>query len=180
VVHPHLSQRGSLPQARVLFTPEFSLLRRPPASGSNAWENPLWTLTSTGGPCVIKALVAAGKAAPSAIDISSAEALRQIVAANGFASESDYDSDDLPKGPIANGGDEADTPRHCEGCGQFLANPLTGHGLIWVEDAIRDCLTTRKATAATTDTVNEWADFYKDELDFRRIVLKALEIMAAP
>jgi len=127
------------------------------------------------GPCVIKALVVAGKAAPSAIDISSAEALRQVVSANGFASESDYDSDDLPKGPIAQGGGEADTPRHCEGCGQFLANPLTGDGLIWVDDTIRDCLTTRKATAP----LNEWADFYKDELDFRRIVLGALEIIAA-
>ena len=131
------------------------------------------------GPCVIKAFVAAGKATPGAIDISSAEALRQIVSANGFTSESDYDSDDIPKGPIAKGGGEADTPRHCEGCGQFLANPLTSDGLIWVEDAIRECLTTRKATAATTDTVNEWADFYKDELDFRRIVLEAVERVAA-
>jgi hypothetical protein len=106
-------------------------------------------------------------------------ALQQIVSANGFTSESDYDSDNLPKGPIAEGGGEADTPRHCEGCGQFLANPLTGHGLIWVEDAIRECLTTRKATAATTDAVNEWADFYKDELDFHRIVVEALERVAA-
>ena len=131
------------------------------------------------GPCVIKALVASRKAAPGAIDMSSAEALQQIVSANGFASESDYDSDDLPKGPIAEGGGEADTPRHCEGCGQFLANPLTSDGLIWAEDAIRDCLTTRTATAATANTVNEWADFYKDELDFRRIVLEALERVAA-
>jgi hypothetical protein len=62
-----------------------------------------------------------------------------------------------------------------EGCGQFLGNPLTSDGVLWVEDVIRGCLTTRKATAVTTDTVNEWADFYKDELDFRRIVLEALE-----
>jgi len=47
--------------------------------------------------------------------------------------------------------------------------------VFWVEDVIRGYITTRKATAATTDTVNEWADFYKDELDFRRIVLEALE-----
>ena len=131
------------------------------------------------GPCVIKALVPSRKAAPAAIDMSPAEALQQIVSANGFTSESDYDSDDLPKGPIADGGGEADTPRHCEECGQFLANPLTSDGLIWVEDAIRDCLTTRKSTAVSTDAVNEWADFYKDELDFRRIVLEALERAAA-
>jgi hypothetical protein len=52
--------------------------------------------------------------------MSPAEALQQIVSANGFTSESDYDSDDLPKGPYAQGGGEADTPQHCEGCGQFL------------------------------------------------------------
>ena len=131
------------------------------------------------GPCVIKALVAARKAAPGAIDMSAADALQQIASANGFTSESDYDSDDLPKGPITEGGGEADTPRQCEACRRFLANPLTGDGLIWVEDAIRDCLTTRKATAPTTDTLNEWADFYKDELDFHRIVVEALERVAA-
>ena len=47
--------------------------------------------------------------------------------------------------------------------------------MLWVEGVIRDYLTTRNATAATTDAVNEWAEFYKDELDFRRIVLEALE-----
>ena len=127
------------------------------------------------GPCVIKTVVAARKAAPGAIDMSPAEALQQVVSANGFTRESDYDSDDLPKGPYAQGGGEADTPQQCEGCRQFLGNPLTSDGVLWVEDVIRGYLTTRKATAATTDTVNEWADFYKDELDFRRIVLEALE-----
>src|SRR6516165_1996051 len=124
--------------------------------------------------CVIKALVAARKAAPGAIDMSPAEALQQIVSANGFTRESDYDGDDLPKGPYAQGGGEADTPQHCEGCRQFLGNPLTSDGMLWVEGAIRDYLTTRNPIAVTTDTVNEWADFYKDELDFRRIVLEAL------
>ena len=98
------------------------------------------------GSCVIKALVAAQKAAPGAIAMSPAEALQQIVSGNGFTSESDYDSDDLPKGPYADGGGEADTPQHCEGCGQFLGNPLTSDGVLWVEDVIRGCLTTRKAT----------------------------------
>ena len=59
--------------------------------------------------------------------------------------------------------------------GQFLGNPLTSDGVLWVEDVIRDCLTTRKAAAVT----NEWADFYKDELDFPRIVLEALERVTA-
>jgi len=127
------------------------------------------------GPCIIKALVAERKAAPGAIDMLPAEALEQIVSANGYTSESDYDSDDLPKGPYADGGGEADTPQHCDGCSQFLENPLTGDGLIYVEDAIRDCLTPKRLTGATNDAVVDWADFYKDGLDFRRIVLEALK-----
>jgi hypothetical protein len=119
---------------------------------------------------MIKTLVAERKAAPGAIDMPPAGALEQIVSANGFASESDYDSDDLPKGPYAHGGGEADTPQHCDGCGQFLENPLTGDGLTYVEDALRRWLTTKKLSGVTDDAVVDWADFYKDELDFRRIV----------
>jgi hypothetical protein len=131
------------------------------------------------GPCIIKALVAERKAAPGTIDMSPAEALEQIVSANGFTSEGHYDSDDLPKGPYAEGGGEADAPQHCDGCGQFLGNPLTVDGLIYVENMIRDYLTTKKVSGAATDALIEWADFYadfyKDELDFRRIVLGALK-----
>jgi hypothetical protein len=90
------------------------------------------------GPCIIKTLVVGRKAAPGAIDMLPAEALEQIVSASGFSSERDYDSNDLPKGPCAAGGGEADTPQHCDGYRQFLGNPLTGDGLIYVEDAIRD------------------------------------------
>jgi hypothetical protein len=128
------------------------------------------------GPCIIKALVAERKAAPGAIDTAPAEALEQIISANGYTSESDYDSDDLPKGPYADGGGEADTPQPCDGCGHFFENPLTGDGLIYVEDAIRRCITTRKLSAATSNAaVVDWAEFYKDELDFRRIVLETLK-----
>jgi hypothetical protein len=55
------------------------------------------------GLCMIKTLVAERKAAPSAIAMPPAEALEQIVSANGFTNESDYDSDELPKGPYADG-----------------------------------------------------------------------------
>ena len=127
------------------------------------------------GPCIIKALVAERKAAPGAIDMSPAEALEQIVSANGLTSESHYDSDDLPKGPNAEGGGEADAPQHCDGCGQFLGNPLTVDGLICVENMIRDYLRTRKVSGAAADAVIEWADSYKDELDFRPIVPEALK-----
>lgn len=39
--------------------------------------------------------------------------------------ESTYDSDEWPKGPYPDGGGEADTPQHCDGCGVALNNPLT-------------------------------------------------------
>jgi hypothetical protein len=127
------------------------------------------------GPCMIKTLVAERKAAPGAIDLSPAEALQQIVSTNGFTNESDYDSDDPPKGPYADGGGEADTPQRCDGCRQFLENLLTGDGLMYVEDTIGEALTNKRLTGATNDAVVEWANFYKDELDFRRIVLEALK-----
>jgi hypothetical protein len=93
------------------------------------------------GSCIVKTLVAERKAAPGAIDIVPAEALEQIVSANGFTRESDHDSAELPKGPHADGGGEAHTPQHCDGCGQFLGNPLTDDVLIYVEDALRRGLT---------------------------------------
>jgi hypothetical protein len=127
------------------------------------------------GPCLIKALVAERKAAPGAVDMSPAEALEQIVSASGFTSESHCDSDDLPRGPYAEGGGEADAPQHCDGCRQFLGNRLTVDGLICVENVIRNHLTIKKVNGATTDAVIEWADFYKDEIDFCRIVLAALK-----
>ena len=133
------------------------------------------------GPCMIKTLVTERKVAPGAIDQLPAEALAQIVSANGFTTERDYDSDDLPKGPYADGGGEADTPQHCDGCRQFLENPLTGDGLTYVEDAIRVSLTSERLTGATNEAVVEWANFYKDELDLHRIVLEALkERLAEP
>ena len=47
--------------------------------------------------------------------------------------------------------------QHCDGCGQFLGNPLTVDGLICVENMIRDYLTTKKVSGAPTDAVIEWA-----------------------
>jgi hypothetical protein len=46
----------------------------------------------------------------------------------GYKQESDYDSDELPKGPYGNGGGETDSPQHCDACGCFLQNPLTTDG----------------------------------------------------
>jgi len=42
------------------------------------------------------------------------------------------DSDRYPQGPYADGGGEADSPQHCDSCGAFLGNPLTGDGRAYV------------------------------------------------
>lgn len=52
------------------------------------------------------------------------------------ADESTWDSDDLPKGPVADGGGEADCAQHCDRCGRFLQNPLTADGAEHVIDAL--------------------------------------------
>jgi hypothetical protein len=109
------------------------------------------------GPCVVKALHAAGKAAPGALDMPPADALFQIVSANGFDSQSDYDSDDLPKGPYADGGGEADTPQHCDACGLFLENPLTGDGTRYVNEKLIEHARDGSGTRAV---LKQWAQHY--------------------
>jgi hypothetical protein len=52
------------------------------------------------GPCTIKMLVAERKSCPGAIEMPPAEALEQIISANGFAGENDYDSDDAGRVPM--------------------------------------------------------------------------------
>jgi len=67
-------------------------------------------------------------------------AIRRDLTAEGkapanIADEVTYESDAFPKGPYSYGGGEADTPQHCENCGAFLANPLTGYGSNYVHEA---------------------------------------------
>jgi hypothetical protein len=70
--------------------------------------------------------------------------------------ESSYDSDDYPKGPFDDGGGEADTPHHCDACGVFLENPLTGDGVEYVRETIE-----RETIAGEVGKVAlEWSAFY--------------------
>lgn len=103
------------------------------------------------GPCMIESLIAHDKASPAARDMAPGAALEQITESNGFMCESDYDSDDLPKGPYADGGGEADRPQHCGRCRVFLENPLTRDGEIYVVAAAKERL---------SSTCREWHDFY--------------------
>ena len=65
------------------------------------------------------------------------------------------DSDDFPQGPFPDGGGEADCPQHCDTCGLFLENPLTGDGYKYVVEQLEH----EPGTA-----VIEWADFYDIEI----------------
>jgi len=63
-------------------------------------------------------------------------ARRNCSAACAREHESEYDSDEYPKGPYPHGGGEADTPQHCDACHVFLENPLTEDGVRYVREAI--------------------------------------------
>jgi hypothetical protein len=109
------------------------------------------------GPCMIRRLVEEKKASPGALGMEPAEALQQIVSANGFTDENDYDSDDLPKGPYSNGGGEADTPQHCDGCGAFLENPLTGDGVRYVNEKLTEHA---RDGSGNAEVLKAWAEHY--------------------
>lgn len=66
------------------------------------------------------------------------------------------------QGPYAEGGGEADTPQHCDGCMAFLENPLTTDGVAWVAEALVDYC---QGAGGDKDVLDEWAAFYGDELE---------------
>ena len=72
-------------------------------------------------------------------------------------SEYDFDSDEYPKGPFLAG--ESDGPEHCDCCGLFLENPLTGDGENYVLDTL---LMADYDPEPVEDRpwLDEWADFY--------------------
>lgn len=71
--------------------------------------------------------------------------------------ESSYDSGEWPKGPYRDGGGEADTPQHCDMCGQFLDNALTGDGETYVRDAFREFVETGRGAL---NVLGEWKAAY--------------------
>ncbi len=84
---------------------------------------------------------------PEAFSATTEERTRVLL--ERFECESDYDSDEHPKGPYSDGGGESDSPQHCASCGTFLENPLTDEGVEYVRESGN----------------REWADFYDIELD---------------
>jgi hypothetical protein len=71
--------------------------------------------------------------------------------------EASWDSDDYPKGPFIDGGGEADSPQHCDFCGEFLGNPLTPDGDRYVLDALREHAEHGRGDPAV---LAEWRDHY--------------------
>lgn len=99
------------------------------------------------------------------------EKIRADLTAKGKAPEGPddehtYDSDAFPKGPYADGGGEADTPQHCDGCGVFLENPLTSDGEVYVCEAVVEALSQILEGKPPADSVawsaawSEWRPFY--------------------
>ncbi len=88
-----------------------------------------------------------------------------------YLDETTYDSGEFPKGPIADGGGEADHPNHCasgEDClepteiegekyGCFLENDLTTEGIDYINQGLRENFETGKDGAV----VKFWANHYR-------------------
>lgn len=116
------------------------------------------------GPCIKKVLAENSFIAPydptdpADHDPTPSEALDRAREVKGYKKESDYDSDELPKGPFDDGGGEADTPQHCCGCQLFLENPLTQAGYRYVRELILEHADTGRGDRAVLLT---WAAFYE-------------------
>jgi hypothetical protein len=73
------------------------------------------------------------------------------------------DSDHYPQGPYPDGGGEADTPEHCDGCGAFLENPLTGDGVRYVNEALVKYARNGGDTM-DRDVLATWAEHYNAQV----------------
>ncbi len=71
-----------------------------------------------------------------------------------------YDSDDYPQGPDDDGGGEADSPQHCDGCRIFLENPLTDDGVQYV--ILQLFLDVEMGRGS--ETVEQWRTFYAESV----------------
>ncbi len=74
------------------------------------------------------------------------------------------DSGQYPQGPYPNGGGEADTPQHCDTCGLFLENPLTGDGIAYVRSELARANVGDGPLPGGAITLAEWRTFYVDAL----------------
>jgi len=74
-----------------------------------------------------------------------------------------YDSNEYPKGPYSSDMNESDCPQHCNGCEEFLENPLTEEGYWYVRGAMHKLRTYEKEGLiykGQKEIVEKWIDFY--------------------
>lgn len=110
------------------------------------------------------------------------EKIRVEITAAGNAPEDidddyTYDSDDFPK--RGDSGDEGDTPDHCDACGEFLENALTGDGVTYTEEIInRDIAAGRLDSVAVTTWLPFYASDYDMEIDYAPLLDIAAKLQA--
>lgn len=83
---------------------------------------------------------------------------RRVMRAFGMPRD---DSGSYPQGPYSDGGGESDTPTHCDACGAFLQNGLTGDGYEYVAEAIEAYANDGRGDKAV---VRLWCDHYGIEM----------------
>jgi hypothetical protein len=71
------------------------------------------------------------------------------------------DGDSYPQGPYPNGGGEADSPQHCDACGVFLENPLTGDGSRYVNEHL---IEHARDGSGNRDVLTTWAKYYNAQV----------------
>lgn len=69
--------------------------------------------------------------------------------------ERSYDSNQWPKGPLADGGGESDRFEHCNACHVFLDNALTGDGVKYTIEQLAEYVDDVDGNAEVLD---EWAE----------------------
>ena len=87
---------------------------------------------------------------------SCTDEITEEIGLSPLAPDEPGDSEHQPAGPYGDGGGEADTPQHCDGCEVFLQNPLTSDGYDYLDEIIPN------TTTALTDIQRLWSDFYLD------------------
>ena len=71
------------------------------------------------------------------------------------------DSDAYPQGPYSAGGGEADSPQHCDACGVFLENTLTGDGSRYVNERL---IEHARDGSGDRDVLTTWAKYYNAQV----------------
>lgn len=110
------------------------------------------------GSCIVPRLIADKVLSPAAADMDVETALEQHREANGWTSESDYDSDEFAKGPFADGGGEADSVQTCDACDELLGNELTTEGV----ESLREMAEETLARPAAHINFKFWREIMAD------------------